>query len=255
MDEVTQLHKDAEAAMAALENARPDQRKILLDRAMELRKREESAWAAIDCKVASQVGRSTAVMQQAFIMQLRTEDQHKDRQPMLVKIDRTAGLPNSIHVPFAGASVTAKFDTGASGLCNEGFAGVMDCEKQYEMISTAAQSLHCARKGYARALDLCSDSGLDDSPSALAARDAVRVVLEKLDEYTDAVFVGQRVRVRGLLNAQEYNGRTGRCVRRLQPRGPEDVQQPRYAVRLFPQKGKQLSGCEIAVKERNLDPF
>jgi hypothetical protein len=243
MDEVRKLRKDADAAMAALENARPDQRKLLLDRALELRTREESAWAAVDCLVASQVGRSTAVMHQAFIMQLRTEDQHKERKPMLVKVDRTA----------AGASVTAKFDTGASGFANGAFAGVMDCEKAYEMISTAAQSLHCARKGYARALDLCSDSSLDDSPSAVAARDAVRIVLEKLDEYTNAVFVGQRVRVRGLLIAEEHNGRTGRCVRRLQPRGPEEVQEPRYAVRLFPVKGKPLSSCEIAVKERNLD--
>jgi hypothetical protein len=244
MDEVRRLRLDAEAAMAAAmaaEHARPDQRKILLDRALELRKREESAWAAVDCLVTSRVGRSTAVMQQAFIMQLRTEDQHKDRQPMLVKVDRTA----------AGASVTAKFDTGASGFANGAFAGVMDCEKAYEMISTAAQSLHCARRGYARALDLCSDSGLDDSPSALAAREGVRVVVDKLDQYTNAVFVGQQVRVRGLLNAVEHNGRTGTCVRRLKPRCPEEVQEPRYAVRLLPAKGKPLR--EIAVKERNLD--
>ena len=243
MDEVRRLRLDAEAAMAALEHARPDQRKILLDRAFELRKREESAWAAVDCLVASQVGRSTAVMQQAFIMQLRAEDQHKDRQPMLVKVDRTA----------AGAFVTPKFDTGASGFSTGAFAGMVDLERAYEMTSTAAQSLHCARRGYARALDLCSDSGLDDSPSALAARDAVRIAIEKLDEYTDAVFVGQKVRVRGLLNAEEHNGRTGRCLRRLQPRGPEEVQQPRYAVRLFPVKGQPLSSCDIAVKERNLD--
>ena len=164
---------------------------------------------------------------------------------MLVKVDRTA----------AGAFVTPKFDTGASGFSTGAFAGMVDLERAYEMTSSAAECLHSARCGYARALTLCSDSGLDDSPSALAARDAVRVVLEKLDEYTDAVFVGQRVRVRGLLNAEEHNGRCGRCVRRLQPRGPEDVQQPRYAVRLFPARGKPLSSCEIAVKERNLDPF
>ena len=245
MDDVRQLHKDAEAAMAALENARPDQRKFLLDRAFELREREESAWAAIDCLVASQVGRSTAVMQQAFIMQLRAQDQHENRQPMLVKVDRTA----------AGASVTATIDTGGSstGYSTGVFAGIVDLERNYLLMSTAAQSLHCARCGYARALDLCSNSGLDDSPSALAARDAVRIAIEKLDEYTDAVFVGQKVRVRGLLNAEEHNGRTGRCLRRLQPRGPEEVQQPRYAVRLFPVKGKPLSSCDIAVKERNLD--
>ena len=243
MDEVRRLRLDAEAAMAALEHARPDQRKILLDRALELRKREESAWAAVDCLVASQVGRSTAVMQQAFVMQLRAQDQHENRQPMLVKVDRTA----------AGASVTATFDTGRSGFSTGAFAGMVDLERAYEMMSTAAESLHCARCGYARALDLCSDSGLDDSPSALAARDAVRIAIEKLDEYTDAVFVGQKVRVRGLLNAEEHNGRTGRCLRRLQPRGPEEVQQPRYAVRLFPVKGKPLSSCEVAVKERNLD--
>lgn len=245
MDEVRRLRLDAEAAMAAAmaaEHARPDQRKILLDSAFELRKREESAWAAVDCPVASQVGRSTAVMQQAFIMQLRAQDQHENRQPKLVKVDRTA----------AGASVTATFDTGASGFSTGAFAGMVDLERNYLLMSHAAECLHSARCGYARALDLCSDSGLDDSPSALAARDAVRVVLEKLDEYTDAVFVGQRVRVRGLLNAEEHNGRCGRCVRRLQPRGLEDVQQPRYAVHLLPAKGKQLR--EIAVKERNLDP-
>jgi hypothetical protein len=146
MDEVKQLRKDAEAAMAALENARPDQRKILLDRALELRKREESAWAAVDCLVASQVGRSTAVMQQAFIMQLRAQDQHENRQPLLVKVDRTA----------AGAFVTSKFDTGASGFSTGAFAGMFDVEEAYEMTSTAAQSLHCARCGYARALDLLS---------------------------------------------------------------------------------------------------
>jgi hypothetical protein len=243
MDEVRRLRLEAEAAMAALEHARPDQRKILLDRAFELRKREESAWAAVDCLLSSSAGRSTAVMQQAFIMQLRAEDQHKNRLPRLVRVDRTA----------AGASVTATFDTGASGFSTN--AEVVDLERAYEMMSSAAECLHSARCGYARALDLCSDSNLDDIPAALATRDAVRVVLEKLDEYTDAVFVGQRVRVRGLLNAEEHNGRCGRCVRRLQPRGPEDVQQPRYAVRLFPQKGKPLSSCEIAVKERNLDPF
>ncbi len=182
-------------------------------------------------------------MQQAFIMQLRAQDQHENRQPMLVKVDRSA----------AGASVTATFDTGGSGFSTGAFAGMVDLERAYELMSTAAQSLHCARCGYARALDLCSDSGLDDSPSALAARDAVRIAIEQLNQYTNAVFVGQKVRVRGLLNAEEHNGRTGRCVRRLEPRGPEEVQQPRYAVRLFPVKGQPLSSCDIAVKERNLD--
>jgi predicted acyltransferase (DUF342 family) len=100
-------------------------------------------------------------------------------------------------------------------------------------------------------LTLCSDSGLDDSPAALAQRDAVRIAIEQLNLYTDAVFVGQKVRVRGLLNAEEHNCRTGTCLRRLKPRSPEEVQQPRYAVRLLPAKGKPLR--EVAVKERNLD--
>jgi hypothetical protein len=246
--DVRQLRKDAEAAMAAAEHARPDQRKSLLDRAFELREREESAWAAVDCLLASQVGRSVAVAEQAFIMQLRAQDQHEDRQPMLVKVDRVPGTA-------AGASVTATFDTGASstGHSTGAFAGIVDLERAYEMTSTAAQSLHSARCGYARALTLCSDSGdsrLDDSPAALAQRDAVRTAIEQLNVYTDAVFVGQKVRVRGL-HSEEHNGRTGTCLRRLEPRSPEEVLQPRYAVRLLPAKGKPLR--EVAVKERNLD--
>ena len=242
MDDVRQLRKDAEAAMAALEQARADQRKSLLDRALELRKREEAAWAAVDCLVARQVGRSTAVAQQAFIMQLRAQDQHEHRQPMLVKVDRVPGTA-------AGASVTATFDLGATS--TGAFAGILDLERNYLLMSHAAQCLHSARCGYARALTLCSDSGLDDSPAAFGQRDAVRIAIEQLNLYTDAVFVGQKVRVRGLLNAEEHNGRTGTCLRRLEPRGPEEVQQPHYAVRLLPAKGKPLR--EVAVKERNLD--
>jgi hypothetical protein len=126
--------------------------------------------------------------------------------------------------PSTGASFTG-YSTGA-------FAGILDLERNYLLVSHAAECLHSARCGYARALTLCSDSGdsrLDDSPAALAQRDAVRTAIEQLNLYTDAVFVGQKVRVRGLLNAEEHNGRTGTCLRRLKPRSPEEVQQPRYA--------------------------
>ena len=168
MDDVRQLRKDAEAAMAALEQARADQRKSLLVRALELRKREEAAWAAVDCPVASQVGRSTAVMQQAFVMQLRAQDQHEDRQPMLVRVDRTA----------AGAAVTATFDLGATS--TGATTAILDLERNYLLMSHAAECLHSARCGYARALVLCSDSGLDDSPAALAQRDAVRIAITQM---------------------------------------------------------------------------
>ena len=203
--DVRQLRKDAEAAMAALEHARADQRKSLLDRAFELREREESAWAAADCLVDSQVGRSVAVAEQAFIMQLRAQDQHEDRQPMLVKVDRVPGTAAGASVT---ATLTATFDTGASstGYSTGAFAGILDLERNYLLVSHAAECLHSARCGYARALTLCIDSGLDDSPAALAQRDAVRTAIEQLNLYTDAVFVRQKVRVRGLLNAEEHNG-------------------------------------------------
>jgi hypothetical protein len=231
---ISQLRQDAESATAAAQEARGAERTRLLDVAMDLRKRELDAWQACvtpEMPYGDLVGQSIASAGVAHVWLLRTQQQHADPQPRPFHFDAL-----NLHV---------------------------DLELQYMMLGQASEYLDLARNWYADAEAYCSggdalaariwyvdaeelDDAAADSPATLAQRDAVRSARIELDQYTNTHFVGQQVRVRGLVNAPHYNGCTGNCLKRHTTR-----EAARYVVRLHSASGKGTD--TLLVHKHNLE--